>query len=127
MQKRYSRCSLDARLTEIPKANILYSNTLDVYQEYHSHFALTYIDAQEQVEAANVFLSNVNKWNPFDDSAVDFPFKTCPTVARPNGFEVHRGEDLTNDVNLRNRYWVGQIIIINKCITVFENCPKCCI
>lgn len=97
---------MDARLTEIPKANILYSNTLDVYQEYHGHFAIKYINDQEQVEAANVFLSNVNKWNPLDDVAVDFPYTSCPTVARPRGFEVHRAEDFTNNVELRNQYWV---------------------
>ena len=74
---------------------------------------------EEEMEAAEVFLYRLNLWSAFGDPDGGFPEEYCPT-REENGWVKYRGDQITNDEQLREELWVKTIC--QKCFCIVLIC-----
>ena len=75
------------------KAQILYNNSIDIFQHYHPHYQIKYLDEQGQIELGHTILERLNIYNPFAEDS--WTVKRCPK-APGNGWRQFSASDLHN-------------------------------
>ena len=103
--KMIQQFGLPEEYKSISKHAVLYGNSVDIYNQSHKKFDISFLEPEEQVEAAMVFMHRLNMWSVFQDPDGGFEEEFCPTREQ-NGWVMYTADQLTNDEELRAELWV---------------------
>ena len=77
---------------------------MDVYDQSHKPFAISYLTPEEQIQQASTFLQRMPLWNVLGDPSGEYEPKFCPS-SNDSSWTMYYGWEL-EDEELRKQLWV---------------------